>query len=211
MGDFNLPEIRWTNGLVSMINQESPASIKFCEIINESYLFQHVTFPTFQMSHGIAENTLDLIFTSEDSRLFERKEEGILGDISKAHLILTFKILTSSNLLNHEKVTKFAYNRGDFRAFSTSLERIDWSSLFFNRPIQDMYDLLILKLTDDCNQFIPIVQIQTKDRKKLKWINIDLKRLIRQKKNLRFANCASGWKNKELVKEYQYAKKLKQK
>ena len=210
MGDFNLPEIRWTNGLVSMINKESPASIKFCEIINESYLFQHVTFPTFQMSHGIAENTLDLIFTSEDSRLFELKEEGILGDISKAHLILTFKILTSSNLLNHEKVTKFAYNRGDFRAFSTSLERIDWSSLFFNRPIQDMYDLLILKITDDCNQFIPIVQIQTKDRKKLKWINIDLKRLIRQKKNLRFANCASGWKNKELAKEYKsICKKVK--
>ena len=30
-----------------------------------------ITFPTFQMSHGAADNILDLIFTSEDSRIFE--------------------------------------------------------------------------------------------------------------------------------------------
>jgi hypothetical protein len=65
------------------------------------------------MSHGIAANTLDLIITSDDSIVFELKEEGVLGDISKAHSILTFKILTSSNLMNHEKVSKFAYTRGD--------------------------------------------------------------------------------------------------
>jgi hypothetical protein len=65
-----------------------------------------------------------------------------------------------------------------------------------------MYYLLILKSTDDCNQLIPIVHTQNKDKKKLLWININLKRFVRQKKNLSFANCASGWKNKELVREY---------
>ena len=36
----------------------------FSDIINENFLFQHVTVQTFQLLNAVAMNTLDLIFTS---------------------------------------------------------------------------------------------------------------------------------------------------
>jgi len=91
MGDINYPEVVWTNGIISMINSESSNVRKFCGIVNKSFLIQHVCSPTFQMANGTTENTLDLIFTTEESNFFELLDIGILGEIRKAHLIIKFK------------------------------------------------------------------------------------------------------------------------
>jgi len=64
-----------------------------------------------------------------------------------------------------------------------------------------MYDLLIRFLTNECNTHIPKKRTHPKNTNHI-WINENLKQLVRQKKNLRYTNCASGWKNPDMIRKY---------
>jgi hypothetical protein len=64
-----------------------------------------------------------------------------------------------------------------------------------------MYDLLIIYLTNECNTHIPEKRTHPKNTNHI-WIDENLKQLVRQKKNLRYTNCASGWKNPDMIRKY---------
>jgi transposase-like protein len=65
-----------------------------------------------------------------------------------------------------------------------------------------MYDVFLLKIESGCNKYVPIVDMNLIRNKHAPWINADLKYLIRKKKNLRYKNCVSKWRDEELKKEY---------
>jgi hypothetical protein len=203
MGDFNYPEVVWTNGIISMINSESLNVRNFCEIVNESYVIQHVCFPNFQMANGTNDNTFDLIFTTEESSVFELRDIGILGDIRNAHLIIKFKwcLNKRKEVCLRERNIKFAYKRGNYSEMSRSIDKINWRSLLLNKSVQDIYDLLIICLPNECNTHIPKTRTHPKNTNHI-WIDENLKQLVRQKKNLRYTNCASGWKNPDMIRKY---------
>ena len=68
MGDFNFPQISWTNGCVTSIGNENSTDNTFSETIRDTFLYQHVNVPTFQVSNEVATNILDLIFTTNRER-----------------------------------------------------------------------------------------------------------------------------------------------
>ena len=63
MGDFNFPDIDWENWSSSDSNSQ-----EFIEIIQDTYLQQHVTQPT-RYREGQTSDCLDLIFTNEEEMI----------------------------------------------------------------------------------------------------------------------------------------------
>ncbi len=66
MGDFNFANIKWLSGFVEEINAgENSIENRFKDIVNDLFMIQHVMQPTFQLSNSVLNNTLDLIFTTQ--------------------------------------------------------------------------------------------------------------------------------------------------
>ena len=63
MGDFNFPDIDWENW--SSLDSNSQ---EFIEIIQDTYLQQHVTQPT-RYKEGQTSDSLDLIFANEEEMI----------------------------------------------------------------------------------------------------------------------------------------------
>jgi len=49
MGDFNFPMINWLNGSIISIRNDNGIEHKFYETLSDTYIYQHVNVPTFQM------------------------------------------------------------------------------------------------------------------------------------------------------------------
>ena len=63
MGNFNYPDMEWSNWTPKSENADSQ-EFRFIECITDSFLFQHVTKPT-RVRESDTPNLLDLIFTNE--------------------------------------------------------------------------------------------------------------------------------------------------
>ena len=60
-GDFNF-RIQWmSDGSHELFNNSGPVEEQFIETLNDSFLSQCLTHPTFQLEEGVLGNTLDLI------------------------------------------------------------------------------------------------------------------------------------------------------
>ena len=83
MGDFNFPLINWSNGGIESIKNDFGIEHRFSETIGDTFLYQHVNVPTFQMSNEVSVNTLDLIFTTESDSVSSVDPRFVLGNINK--------------------------------------------------------------------------------------------------------------------------------
>ena len=89
VGDFNLPNIKWSNGYINEIQAgENSIENKFKNVINDNFLVQHIDEPTFQLSNGNYSNTLDLVFSADEESVSAVEYLPALSNVSKAHLNL---------------------------------------------------------------------------------------------------------------------------
>jgi len=203
VGDFNLPNIKWTDGFINEINaSENSIENRFADIVNDNFLVQHVDKPTFQLTENISENTLDLIFTTLQDSISALEYLPPLSNINRAHLTLEFDFVLSDKLDKHGPKLKFRYSKGNYGQLSNFLCTIDWIECFEKQTVQSMYDTFLLKLEDGCNEYIPKIDTSLMRNKQAPWIDANLKSLIRKKKNLRYKNCAANWKDINLKSEY---------
>jgi len=86
-------QFKWSNGYVSEIKNENGIEHNFSETLRETFLYQHVNLPTFQMSNESAVNTLDLIFTSQSGSVCAIDPKFVLGNINKGHLVIFFNLV----------------------------------------------------------------------------------------------------------------------
>jgi hypothetical protein len=102
-GDFNFPSIVWSNGYITNIKNENGIEHNFSETLSNTYLYQHVNVPTFQMTNNSATNTLDLIFTTQSGSISAIDPRSVLGNINKGHLVIFFNFIFKSmvNNLSH--------------------------------------------------------------------------------------------------------------
>ncbi|XP_065672125.1 uncharacterized protein LOC136089952 [Hydra vulgaris] len=204
MGDFNFPKIEWSDGAVHAINSsEHSIEHHFSEIINDEFLIQHVAIPTFQLNESTYENTLDLLFTVNEQRLFQFETNAVLGNISKGHLVICFKYA-----LNHHETKTVASNRkyilkkADFAGMNKFFTNTDWVNIFDAINVQEMYDTLIFYVNEACQKYIPCHSSKNRTLKRIFWIDNELKELVKNKRRMRHLNCCTNWKNKNMVNEY---------
>jgi hypothetical protein len=208
MGDFNFPNIHWANGCISdILAGENSSEYKFQDIVCDNYLVQHVNIPTFQLNESTVNNVLDLVFTTQQENISELETHAVLGEVSKGHLILSFKLIVDEEHEVNDARIVFDYKRADFEGLSRHMDGINWIKCFEGQSVQQMYDAFVVSLSSACNKYVPKIDLDMR-RKTAPWLNVYLKNLIKQKRDLRYFNCASKWRNLEKVFEYKSCCKI---
>lgn len=84
LGDFNYPNIKWSEGQ-GTVNSESSEGSKFLKATQDSYLYQHVTCPTRHRINQVS-NTVDLVFTNEGGMIEDIQTRPPIG--KSDHIVL---------------------------------------------------------------------------------------------------------------------------
>jgi hypothetical protein len=209
MGDFNFPLIQWSNGSIASIKNDTGIEHRFLETLNDTFLYQHVSIPTFQMSNEVAVNILDLVFTTESSSVCAIDPKFVLGNINKGHLVIFFDFILKNKVSNSNPSNlKFLYSKAKYDEISEFISNVEWVKLFEKLTVQEMYDELICYTSIASNLFIPTFDLSLVRNTTAPWIKGDLRTIIRKKKNLRYRNCARKWKDASLSAEYKAICKL---
>ncbi|XP_065679842.1 uncharacterized protein LOC136094153 [Hydra vulgaris] len=199
VGDFNFPNIKWSNDGIESFNPNNPTEYDFWNIFQNSLFTQHITFPTFQTDYGSSNNMLDLLFTYNSNSILNLSPSTILGNTTKGHFSITWRFLVSE-LFTESESQSFNYKKGDYDSISNFIASIDWEFLFLHKTADQMFNILISNYRTACTYFIPKIN-KTKKKYDL-WVTPHIKNLIREKKSAWHINCSTKWENSELKIKY---------
>ena len=161
MGDFNYPEIDSLKHTVIGGNQSNAA--KFFDMINDMYLYQHVTEPTrFRKDQC---SLLDYVFTGEEDIIGDMEYQVPIG--KSDHVCITWK-MTLETLKEPEEESKFNFWKGKYDQINQELECIDWIQLLRQKSVEEMWQTFRWTIENLMVKFIP----KKKSRRKMKtsWI-----------------------------------------
>ena len=110
LGDFNLPNIDWTNLYVNGGNEESQQiGNKLVDWSLNNYMIQHITEKTRKRDKQ--ESTLDLVFKNEDGLISDIRIEEPLG--KSDHMLI--KVIIQMEICQTTSQTpKFKFHKGDY-------------------------------------------------------------------------------------------------
>ena len=172
-GDFNFPGIDWVNELSPREEQAS----NFMESIRNAFLCQHVTKPTHYRSDQHP-NTLDLVFTCEESMIEEVRHEAPLG--KSHHQVLCFKYKCYSKKDSNSK-ERYCFAKGDYNQLRQSIGSKDLASKIKNLGVAEAWDTVkseVLEAIDNC---IPKTSVGSAKTKPL-WMNPEAMKKLKKKK-----------------------------
>ena len=138
-GDFNYKEIDWDN--------ESAPSGKdhldhFIKILQECYLYQHVTEPT-RFREGENANLLDLILTSEEGAIQNLSYHPPLGESD--HLCLRFDVPLTKQKPKKNNCPKYNIFKTNFAEISAGIKSRKWEEVLtksFAEDYETFFDFL---------------------------------------------------------------------
>ena len=188
VGDFNYPEVDWST--LTCMNSQSK---EFLDAVSNSFLNQHVNFPTnFTPRPGghVTETCIDLVLTNEDNLIASVKPMSKLG--ASHHTMVQVEIVVPSNI-NETKEMIPDYGKADFRGMREKLDAIDWKSYLSDFNTEDSWMLLKGKVTELIEESVP-KKLRRNNSKPL-WMQRNVMRVLRKKKRL--------WKQYTESKEYQ--------
>ena len=166
IGDMNYPGIDWTNGIS---NSEGRG---FFDATQDSFLTQHVHFPTHESS------TIDLVLSTNDIQVTQVEDVGNLG--KSHHSILHAKIdVRPTRMPSLEKVPDYA--KADFEKLRDCMN-IDWNAELGNLGADDSWSCFKGKLSKSVEACIPLKKRRASN--KPLWMNQNIMRLIRKKRRL---------------------------
>ena len=108
LGDFNHPDIIWNNG--GTLHKTTKTANDFLDAVNDSYLYQHIEFPTRHRENETS-SILDLVLTNEESMVEDTKADTPLR--SSDHAVITFKLICYADIQIHSG-TKYLYEKANF-------------------------------------------------------------------------------------------------
>lgn len=147
-GDFNFPDINWTNATV--ISSTESIGANFLECARDCFLWQHVMQPTHRRG-GQTANTLDLIFTNEPDMIDDIQHNAPLG--KSHHDMLTFKMRCYTELQPRQREV-FNYKRGNYDMLRRLFAEHDLNSIR-TLPVQEAWDRLMNAVQTSANRSIP--------------------------------------------------------
>ena len=150
-GDFNLPQIDWTNSFCSA--PENHHSHKFLDVVQECMLFQHVLQPT-RYRDGEQPSILDLLMTCEEGMLTDLNYSPGLG--KSDHLLLSFQ-LACYTVQAGKKPEQLNFHRANFREMNRLLVETDWSRILMS-DIEDGYAFFKETLNIIISSCIPVAK-----------------------------------------------------
>ena len=205
-GDFNLPAITWSyDGAINLNESDDISNSFFDDNLNDAFLTQFFTKPTFQIDEYTANNTLDLIISESADRIDDINHYPPLTSLKKAHHVLKWDLKIQGTSNTPETTVKRLYKKADYSKMSEHFRMFDWEHAFHDSDVNNCYDKFLNVYEDACNKFIRVTKFKV-TYKPCKWMNNDIKNKIEAKNKLWFRCRSSGFKNKELIAEYNRSK-----
>lgn len=170
MGDFNFPDIDW-----SVPAGASSASQQFVDIIEDSFLTQHVKSATRGSS------VLDLVFTSEPDMADNVSVLGPLGSSDHSMLHWTVRLNTVESKSN---TVSLDYNRADFPSMRQELSLVDWSNVLKGN-VNEQWTSFASVLNNVISRFVPVRKnCSSNADKKAPWMTYKAVKLVNKKHKL---------------------------
>ena len=181
VGDFNMPNVSWPDGLTS-----SDLLKKFISFLTGDLGHtQLVSSPTHK-----SDNVLDLVFTNIPSLVKNMKileqNEMCLSD----HFAITFNIDVKTKYVKQPKRKMFNYSKGNFRDLNNELHSINWELVFGSNDPFVAWNRFRTILGDCCDRWIPKKTIQSQFQPP--WYDSDCDRIRREKEKWRKRANASN-------------------
>jgi hypothetical protein len=154
VGDFNHPELDWTDGSSSPRDENHPASL-FMESVRDSFLVQHVTKPTHYRSKQTP-NILDLVFTSDESVLDELRHGAPLGKSHHQSLFFILKCCTEKTPRKRERLN---FAKGDYDKLREAVNAVNISNCIKDMNVAESWSFLkdtVMSAVDAC---VPIIKL----------------------------------------------------
>jgi ribonucleases P/MRP protein subunit RPP40 len=143
VGDFNYPGINWKT------LEADHASDDFFNIIQDNFWTQHVLAPTR------GQNTLDLVFSSEEGMI---EEVTVCEHLANSdHSIVQFKLIFDAKI---DSCANFGYNynRGEYRKMNEWLCQIKWDQVFDQMEVESMWVSFRDTLKVAIDKYVPVCQ-----------------------------------------------------
>ena len=200
VGDFNYPDIQWSN-IGGYYNESiKNSSLNFLDNICSNHFSQHVIEPT------LGTNFLDLVLTDDPSRIFAVNVGPPLGQSNKMklHSSLTGDFLLKCPVNSSENGEyKPDFNKGNYLDFDYDLAK----SLYKFNPYDTnaSYNHLIDSYHLAMKKWVPFRRHSTtKKNKQHKWFNSEIKRATVLKYKLH-CKCRASPRNLEIKVRYKIA------
>ena len=151
MGDFNCPEINWSEETCNKPSNHIAA--KLLDNIHLNYLTQFVDRPTH---HRAMQNStlIDLILSNDPEIVRHIKHFPPFG--KSHHSALCFSLGLKSSNKDTSHVTKYAVNKGDYVNMKEHMSGINWVTLLDNQEEVDiMWDRFEAEINKAKELFIP--------------------------------------------------------
>ena len=156
LGDFNFPDIDWSNN--SLTGSSSSLTSKFFDITQDLFLTQHISQPTRPKPRQRS-SALDLIFTLDPENVNNLIHLPPLG--SSDHQCLTWSYVYYRGFYSDCNTgMKFDYCKGDYTSMNEILSGKDWHTLLSSSNIDDNWATFKNLLSNLANRFIPKVKIK---------------------------------------------------
>ena len=196
IGDFNLPNIRWSNIIEGNNCNSNSVEYKFISCLNHNNLLQHVQFPT-RARASQTPHVLDLIITNDDfvEDIINLSPLG-KSDHSVLQCICNLSVDKAVNL------TKFNFNKGDYDGLRDYLSNnIDSCVYDDHSSINESW--MCLKSLIEVGQELFIPHITSNNWNRKNWrvpISKSLRDLI--KKKHKYWTKFQASKDKNILNEY---------
>lgn len=174
MGDFNLSCIDWhfENGHCKPLSYEGRMSI---ELINTMICSNLLQFNHIKNQYG---RTLDLIL-SNNTEIECKRTSGIVNE-DAYHPAIEYNIDSSRiHFMKLKRRNKFNFYKADYNLINSSIESIDWKSLFHNLSIDDAVSSFYSAIQKIIDIHTPVTR-QNPNLFPI-WYSKDLIRLINEK------------------------------
>ena len=176
MGDFNFPDIDWSNN--SVVGSSNSLTSKFFDITQDLFLTQHIFQPT-RHKPGQRSSVLDLIFTLDPENVNNLMHLTPLG--FSDHQCLTWSYVCYKGFYSDCNTgMKFDYCKGDYTSMNEILSGKDWHTLLSSSSIDDNWATFKSLLSNLADRFIPKNKIK-QSRTSVPWWSKALSKAVDQK------------------------------
>ncbi len=168
VGDFNFPEVDWSN-YYSNAPQNHRSHI-FINKILDVFLYQHITEYT-RYREGQNPSLPDLILTNEEGMVNDIQYVSPLG--KSDHVCLVFNINMYASTVENIK-PRYAYQRAKYENISENLKQIDWCKRLENINAENALVFFEEVLNNEMEKYIP----KNRTEKRRPYINKHAERKI---------------------------------
>ena len=173
VGDYNFPHINWSNLTSSMGHNN--INTQFIELIRDCYLTQHIKVIT-RMRGEVAGNTLDLLFSNEESVI---EDVQICSPLGKSdHACISF-ICDIQEVEYNSRKTVYMYEKANYLLMKQRLN-IDWPNfLGTETDTETKWTRFKNKLQDTVSEGVPKRQFRlVHNKRKRKNENLPMNRKL---------------------------------